>query len=1623
MKYIKTRLLTLLALMLFGASEALAQSALTGTPDIELTPSDGNRTWTLASMPDYDLELSMEYYDSVCVGNHVAVSCHSAYQGNIAGGRRDASTGDTILFFEGSTPLTLTASGYDGYAFIRWSDGNSDNPRTVTVVGDTAFHPVYIPTHTLTLNAGEGGTLTLDGYVPAGANPEVLPAGVVAANGNSYTVMEGTSVSVTATPDSAHYLTALGGHTYSSHTAVTLDTAVHDVDVVLAATFTTKPLLTLATTTGGTLAVVMPAANVTPVAGTNTYYINYGTDVTLQAAPAMHYHLQGWSANVVAGADSTASLSGMTANQTVSATFAQNSPELAWTYHGSAIANGAVITAYHGFEADTIDLIDTLVGAEFTAARLNEGAHLRYGSTNSAVVSYDDHYNYSVNGPGTTVIYMVHDGSLMAYDSVWFTFTLLAPDTLTLAHNQGGAMTVETLTDSLRALVADSTYAAVPGAGVTVKATPDATHYFVNWDAEAALNSNAAVEKSYTLSGNLTSTATFAAKPILTLAQNEASRGTVALQPIAAGVASGATANTYIVDYGTTVTVVADASALYHVAGWKDQNDNAYTSGITYSHYAVTDPMNLYPDSSSLTLTLTADTTAKALFGINSYNVFASAQLDSRATIGTDSSMGYIAVSYTDIQDAAQSAGPADTVEVTSLGGAPTTLTALPHYGYLFNGWNVTLNGMTTQSTLNPLTVSEAAIVEARFVPDTFTVSTALNIATAGNVTGAGRYAYRTLATLEEAPATGYHFVNWTAGETVLGTAATLTVQTLGDTALTANYDTNTYNITYSVQNDSRATIGSGLPMGTVTLDGRHMHFLDDVLEATPAYGYLFEGWYSNNVLVSTDNPYTFSPVSDSAFEARFVPDTFTVSTALNIATAGNVTGAGRYAYRTLVTLEEVPATGYHFVNWTAGETVLGTAATLTVQTLGDTAITANYDTNVYNITYSVQNDSRATIGSGLPMGTVTLDGRHMHFLDDVLEATPAYGYLFSGWYSNNVLVSTDNPYTFSPVSDSAFEARFVPDTFTVSTALNIATAGNVTGAGRYAYRTLATLEEAPATGYHFVNWTAGEAVLGTAATLTVQTLGDTAITANYDTNVYNVVTNVNIEGLGTVTGAGQVKHFLSTTLVATANQKYHFVNWVDAQGGVVSTADTLEVFPTGDTVLTAVFDTNIYATVWSGATTTTYNSQPYTGLTATYSDFWGHEHTPVLTFVCGNDTVVTPNYPVTAGTWTVTATPEVGDSLTSPVTTLTIDRATVYVSGAAVETAKFADGTTTAVVTNAGTLNNVQGSDALTHTTLAAFNDATVGDNKTIIVDYTLVGTSALLANYTLMPISEIYTTSGYIIEPIVPDTNRPENDTTVVEDAFDIYAYGYCSGESYLIRYHLNSGVPDQYKLDFADSRFTDVDWTNLSTPGAEGSFPIVVPVDLPMGDYSVTVTFRDSRFSWLESAPMPMTFHVNLPETFTMPLFDNVIALVDTCHCFTDIQWYHRANAAAEWYAIPGATGYYYHATDSELQGQFFVKAKYNGVETFTCPQTDMETLYTDDEQTVSVTAYPNPTTDDVTITVDGTTERSHTLRVMSTVGVEMVSRTFEGSTTSVDMRSYATGTYMVIVDGVAVRVVKR
>ena len=65
---------------------------------------------------------------------------------------------------------TLTAIANDGYEFTAWNDGNTENPRTVSLTSDTAFMAIFTeavstPTITLTVNDETMGsaTYTLDG--------------------------------------------------------------------------------------------------------------------------------------------------------------------------------------------------------------------------------------------------------------------------------------------------------------------------------------------------------------------------------------------------------------------------------------------------------------------------------------------------------------------------------------------------------------------------------------------------------------------------------------------------------------------------------------------------------------------------------------------------------------------------------------------------------------------------------------------------------------------------------------------------------------------------------------------------------------------------------------------------------------------------------------------------------------------------------------------------------------------------------------------------------------------------------------------------------------------------------------------------------------------------------------------------------------------------------------------------------------------------------------------------------------------------------------------------------------------------------------------------------------------
>ena len=60
----------------------------------------------------------------------------------IANNSRYGSVTGSATYTKGAT-ATITATAAEGYKFVGWSDGNTDNPRTVVVTGDLAFTAVF----------------------------------------------------------------------------------------------------------------------------------------------------------------------------------------------------------------------------------------------------------------------------------------------------------------------------------------------------------------------------------------------------------------------------------------------------------------------------------------------------------------------------------------------------------------------------------------------------------------------------------------------------------------------------------------------------------------------------------------------------------------------------------------------------------------------------------------------------------------------------------------------------------------------------------------------------------------------------------------------------------------------------------------------------------------------------------------------------------------------------------------------------------------------------------------------------------------------------------------------------------------------------------------------------------------------------------------------------------------------------------------------------------------------------------------------------------------------------------------------------------------------------------------
>lgn len=188
--------------------------------------SDGNtdnpRTVTVTEDKTYTAE-----FIKLCI---ITADCDAA-QGTV--------TGDGT--YDEGTTVTLTATPNDGYRFGQWSDGNTDNPRTVTATEDKTYTAEFVKLCIITVDCDaaqgivtgsgtydEGKTITLtatpnDGYRFGQWNDGNTdnPRAVTATEDKNYTAEFVKLCIITADCDAAQG-TVTGGGTYDEGTTVTL---------------------------------------------------------------------------------------------------------------------------------------------------------------------------------------------------------------------------------------------------------------------------------------------------------------------------------------------------------------------------------------------------------------------------------------------------------------------------------------------------------------------------------------------------------------------------------------------------------------------------------------------------------------------------------------------------------------------------------------------------------------------------------------------------------------------------------------------------------------------------------------------------------------------------------------------------------------------------------------------------------------------------------------------------------------------------------------------------------------------------------------------------------------------------------------------------------------------------------------------------------------------------------------------------------------------------------------------------------------------------------------------------------------------------------------------------------
>ena len=316
----------------------------------------------------------------------------------------------------------------------------------------------------------------------------------------------------------------------------------------------------------------------------------------------------------------------------------------------------------------------------------------------------------------------------------------------------------------------------------------------------------------------------------------------------------------------------------YHFAQWSDGNTDNPRS-----------------------VTLTGDTAFTAEFAKNQYSVSTSVNSSDWGRAEGDTSAFYL-----------------DSV----------TLSATANYGYHFAYWQD--NYGTPVSTDNPakMEVIRDTTYTAVFEKNTYSITAQPANPEQGQVVAPAYGQYMDYVAMEAYSYEGYYFSRWSDGSYDNPRFVMLTC----DTVLTAEFARNQYYV-YAFVNNS--------DWGSSEADNPSPLYLDTItLSATANHGYHFAYWQDEyGAPISTDNPLQIVVIGSGVYTAVFEGDIYSITTQSANPEQGQVSAPTEAQYWDEVIIEAIPFFGYHFVQWSDGDTYNPRRFILT----GDTAFTAEF--------------------------------------------------------------------------------------------------------------------------------------------------------------------------------------------------------------------------------------------------------------------------------------------------------------------------------------------------------------------------------------------------------------------------------------------------------------------------------------------------------------------------------------------------------------------------------------------------------------------------------------------------------------------------------------------------------